>query len=811
MSKDIQEGYRRGWSFTPLNGKRPILNEWQKAPRATLAECLQWATKGNIGLRTGKASGIVVIDIDSAKGGQVPSGLTPTVCVQTGGGGWHYYYKAPDVEMRNTSGALGPHVDTRGDGGQVVFVGSTHPETGELYQWAEGHSPEEVEIAPLPAWVLDKINERKAKPKPSVPVAPPTSVTGGHLAYVEKALCDECTAVANAPEGTRNDCLNSAAYKIGGYLDLSGYSENQAAEMLLAAALAAGLDHAESVKTIASGLRSGRAKPRALPERKRKGKAQAQSEPTPIVQPDDIDPNGLPFECLGYNEDKYYFFTKGTKTIISLTADRMKKAHLLRMADINQWEDTFHGNWDSAINYLIRMCDARGIFNPQAQRGRGAWFDSNHTVIHMGDHLIIDGERAELQDKRLAYFYSQQAKFNVTVDASLSDEEGAAFVALCQSLSWSNSDHAKLLAGWIALAPVCGCLDWRPHIWIVGARGTGKSTVLDRIVGAMLGDMSLRVASSTTQAGIRQELRHDALPVLFDEAEGNDQEAVKRVQNIVELARQASSETGAKIYKGTINQSATSYTVRSMFAMACIGHNLIEAADVSRFSVLTLNKHDGGAAHWKTLSADIARICTRETAHATFTRMVSLIPTIRHNARVLAAYICGVLGDQRTGDQYGALLAGYYALTSRDKLDDEGARWLCEDIDLPSIKTHESGNDEVECLRYLMEQSIDIETKAGRYRRTIGELYRGLQPDDHIPINDISRALERVGMHFEPDGRMYLRKGHSGITKLLHGRKWAMNYATYLERLPGAETDRVSRGGTQARWLVIPKGSVPEV
>ena len=59
------------------------------------------ATDFNIGVATGSASGVVVIDVDPRNGGdracaqlQRRLGLLPrTVRCDTGGGGWHYYFR----------------------------------------------------------------------------------------------------------------------------------------------------------------------------------------------------------------------------------------------------------------------------------------------------------------------------------------------------------------------------------------------------------------------------------------------------------------------------------------------------------------------------------------------------------------------------------------------------------------------------------------------------------------------------------------------------------------------------------------------
>ena len=98
----VEYGYRLGWSFTPLNGKAPVLKGWQKRPRESLTDALRWAREGNVGLRTGRASGVVVIDADD--GADLSGlGLPATVTVNTGGNGLHLYYRC-DRPLGNSSG-----------------------------------------------------------------------------------------------------------------------------------------------------------------------------------------------------------------------------------------------------------------------------------------------------------------------------------------------------------------------------------------------------------------------------------------------------------------------------------------------------------------------------------------------------------------------------------------------------------------------------------------------------------------------------------------------------------------------------------
>jgi putative DNA primase/helicase len=89
---------------------------------------------------------------------------------------------------------------------------------------------------------------------------------------------------------------------------------------------------------------------------------------------------------------------------------------------------------------------------------------------------------------------------------------------------------------------------------------------------------------------LRQRLGCDAIPVLFDEAEGEDQRAHSRLQRILELVRQSSSETGARLIKGTATGNATSYQIRSCFAFSSINASLVQQSDRSRVTVVELTR-----------------------------------------------------------------------------------------------------------------------------------------------------------------------------------------------------------------------------
>jgi hypothetical protein len=126
----------------------------------------------NIGIATG--NGLVVLDIDPPHGGddsladiEAKHGKLPnTVECLTGGGGRHLYFKAPDVELRNSVGKLGRGLDTRTDGGYVVAPPSMHI-SGRRYEWEGSSLPSQTPLAPIPGWLVDLLRVETVDRKPT--------------------------------------------------------------------------------------------------------------------------------------------------------------------------------------------------------------------------------------------------------------------------------------------------------------------------------------------------------------------------------------------------------------------------------------------------------------------------------------------------------------------------------------------------------------------------------------------------------------------------------------------------------------------
>ena len=181
----------------PNAGKHPHVFGGVKEATTDRSRITEWWSRwpnANVGIACGEISGIVVIDVDKKNGGldSITSlerlrgeGLPRTHRVNTGGGGYHLFFKYPSGGCRNRNRWL-QGVDVRANGYYVIAPPSRHV-SGLAYAWS---SPEGLAgFAELPVDVLENIGSVRS---------------GGSIDAETTSAID---ALAGVPEGGRDDAL----------------------------------------------------------------------------------------------------------------------------------------------------------------------------------------------------------------------------------------------------------------------------------------------------------------------------------------------------------------------------------------------------------------------------------------------------------------------------------------------------------------------------------------------------------------------------------------------------------------------------
>lgn len=505
-----------------------------------------------------------------------------------------------------------------------------------------------------------------------------------------------------------------------------------------------------------------------------------------------------PFKILGSDGDRFYYLPISNRRIISLTASQHKKLEFLQLAPAWYWESQFPSgggekvDWFAAANALISQASTKD-FDLSQVRGRGAWFDQGKTVFHAGSHLIVNGEATNFEDHSGEYTYPRARPLGVELRKALPATQTRKLLELLACIQFKNPLDHKFLAGWLAVAPICGALEWRPHIWLSGASGTGKSWIVSNIIRPLLGPIALFCQSVSTEAGIRQALGCDALPVCFDEAESERENDQKRMQSVLVLARQASRESDSRIMKGTASGQALSWHVRSCFMFASIGVAATQRADQSRVSILELlPEHQRTVDRWTEMTALWAETVADPEWCAGFrARSLAKASVIQASVAQFKRACMKHLKNHRDADQVAALLAGAYSLHSGDPVSAEAADEFCAAQDW-STCVADRGLDETACWNHLMEAKIEVpaDEKSPLQRLAVAEVIEKAAESDFK--GGYQHALLRHGIRPHEEG-VDVANAHDELRKIFTPTPWNEKWKEQLMRLPGAQDVKGSR------------------
>jgi hypothetical protein len=166
----------RGIKIFPCDWKKktPLVKKWAKVATTEEVIIQGWIKEYHDcqgwGIPTGEINGFFVVDVDAKMNDDTwETGLenwdklinehnyTPnTVTVETKNKGFHFYYRMPDLDIRNSTGEIATGIDVRGNGGYVMA-----PVITPYYEYIR-----DWEGAPLedcPEWLLELVYKKKNK------------------------------------------------------------------------------------------------------------------------------------------------------------------------------------------------------------------------------------------------------------------------------------------------------------------------------------------------------------------------------------------------------------------------------------------------------------------------------------------------------------------------------------------------------------------------------------------------------------------------------------------------------------------------
>jgi hypothetical protein len=236
----------QGQRVFPCIEKRPATKNGCKDATCDESQVRQWwATnpRYNIGLPTGKANNITVLDVDNKNGKrgdlslaalESKHGALPvTLMARTPSGGTHYFFRYVEG-LTNSVDRLGVGLDIRTEGGYVLVAPSVI--NGVAYQWLN-----DAPIAELPGWAVEAL-----KPTP-----PPVTIESKRPVNLTRKFTRILSFLKSGGEGERNKRLYWAACR----LFENRFTLSDVENALTDIAIGLGLKEREVINTIRSAQR----------------------------------------------------------------------------------------------------------------------------------------------------------------------------------------------------------------------------------------------------------------------------------------------------------------------------------------------------------------------------------------------------------------------------------------------------------------------------------------------------------------------------------------------------------------------------
>jgi putative DNA primase/helicase len=526
---------------------------------------------------------------------------------------------------------------------------------------------------------------------------------------------------------------------------------------------------------------------------------------------------------LGYDEGRFYYYSKFTKQIKMLRDRDHGKTSLLGLAPIEWWLSKFDNGkgkveWDECISYLMQSCRSVGIFDARRLRGRGCWFDDSRFVLHLGERLIVNGESIELGSFKTNFVYQAAARKKIPVNA-LTNTEAKGLIEAAKAFDWDMPASAALLAGWCVLAPICGALEWRPHMWINGGSGSGKSTITKIFTKSLVGDFGVYLSLNSSVAGLRQTLGSDAFPVLIEEFDPKNKSTKEKAQEYFDMMRDASDDNETPTLRGSSSGEATAYSTNSMFYLVGVQLCTNEQAVLNRTAVLSLKSRPDrtdqqrrdNIENWAKIQDIIDKniLSINNLSTRLLARTIGMIDIIIANIKTFRKAANKHFGNARHADQYGTLLAGAYSLTSDCKIQEDVALKYIEHYDW-EVYTEDSDEDEsILALKSILQVRLRVETDGAPRTYTVIEAIETVKKQELNHV-DVGKELRRFGIIVSKDGFIHVSNTSSEIKTALAGLPWGTNWGKYLKRIIGPNGEKsisansMSYGGVSAKGSSIP-------
>jgi len=467
---------------------------------------------------------------------------------------------------------------------------------------------------------------------------------------------------------------------------------------------------------------------------------------------------------------------------------------------------------------MIRACKDQGTYDETKIRGSGVWNDNGKIVFNAGNRLYIDYKLSKFSELDTYYIYQSRPPIvdeRFSFDLELSSKEKEEILKVLCVFNVADWNMTLYTIGAFYGCVNAGRSPWRPHVYVEGKKGSGKSNYI-RALRHLLGARFVEsLQASATEAYIRQRLKCDARPVLFDESEAKAKILDNEREKINELKRAASTNDGGTIGRGGAFGKAQMFKPNfNMFEAGTAKPKNSEAGTsreiyiemlasgqpVNREQSILTPYYDQAFSFEEAFGDGVVGGII-ETWHERNIPNKFIATAIKEYDKVLNNFkafkkIYAEKIDPRAGDTFGITLASAAAFLKGDIM--ENPNIIDQFIDQTTfgkiIEKREDEETESDLLRHIYQIPVVVEADQRQTFTILGainefvECKKSRYKDEHEQWKPYRNALGLYGIAIkEYDKKWYVHIPSQNVLlsdKLKH-TPFAHNWTAVLKRLPG--------------------------
>lgn len=475
------------------------------------------------------------------------------------------------------------------------------------------------------------------------------------------------------------------------------------------------------------------------------------------------DPGAVGPRPLGYTAEGSFVFLDQVRQILigASSSQLLSLQYLVGLAALQFWAAQFPSQKEgAAVNpwaagqALMEACRSKGPFDPRKVRGRGVWLEGELVIVNLGDPIPSAARNLYVCFERLPL-------------PPVNAFDTRRLQQMLERFVWRNPQDVTLLLGWLAIAPICGVLTWRPHCFVYGPPNCGKSTI-HSTASNLLQPLGLSADGQSSEAGIRQMIKADSRPVIIDEFESD--QGRSHIAGVIRLARSASSAE-SPVLRGTPEGKAMQFALRTCFFFAAVNPSGMSPADATRILLFEMLAHDSNPETAALIADDEAFFADRGPEWCGYMAGVARLipPAIGAFSRALPGI------DSRHRKNVATLFAGAFVALERSVPTAEQAEAMAQRYKA-SIDLHAEAferDDAAECLQQLFAHPVEKQTLG--FWLAAAEAEKSGELPDLPTLQDGARRIPRnyeIVVRGGDEPGFFIRHGSPPVEAIFRDTKW---------------------------------------